>query len=113
MFVRLARFEGGAIEDIEAEARQVSSALEAARRGETSEYLPQGLADRVERIELLADRSNGCVAMLVYCASEDDCREVDRIMDGMSPQRNGWGHRVSRDVYEVLDDGTIEARRAA
>jgi hypothetical protein len=32
---------------------------------------------------------------------------VDRIMGGMSPQREGWGKRVSSDVYElVLDEAT-------
>jgi len=33
-----------------------------------------------------------------------DAREVDLIMDGMAPQREGWGKRVSSDVYEVVVD---------
>jgi hypothetical protein len=113
MFTRLARFEGGAYDDITAEALELSSKLEAARRGETSEYFPAELVDRLRRVEMLADRDRGSVAMLLYCDDEADCLEVDRIMDGMSPRTAGWGTRVSRDVYEVIDDRVLEARRAA
>jgi hypothetical protein len=34
-------------------------------------------------------------------------------MDGMSPQREGWGRRVSSDVYEVVLDEALGVRRAA
>ncbi len=113
MFIRLARFEGGAYDDIAAEARELSAKLEAAQHGETSEYFPKELIDLVRRVELLADRGRGSVAMLLYCNDEAGCREVDRLMDAMSPRSDGWGHRVSRDIYEVLDDRALEAHRAA
>ena len=113
MFVRLVRFEGGSYDDIVAEGEEISRGLDAVRRGESSKYFSKDFTDRVRRVEVAVDRQKGSVAILAYCDSEEDAREVDRIMDGMSPQRQGWGGRVSRDVYEVLLDESVGLRRAA
>ncbi len=107
MYVRIARFEGGSADDIVAEAEEIQRGVAAAGRGENNQYFPKELTDRVGRMELLVDRGQGSSIILLYCDSQDDAREVDRIMDGMSPQREGWGKRVSSDVYElVLDEAT-------
>lgn len=112
MYVRIARFEGGTAGDIVAEAEEARRDIVAVGRGEKNEYFPKELTDRVGRMEMLVDRGQGSVVILLYCDSEADAREVDRIMDGMSPQREGWGKRVSSDVYEVvLDEAT--GRRVA
>jgi hypothetical protein len=113
MYVRLARFEGGRYDDIRAESEQIRAGLEGASRGEESAYFPKDLVERVSRVEFLVDRESGSVAMLLYCESEGDAREVDSIMDRMSPQRDGWGKRASREIYEVAFDHTVGARRAA
>ena len=113
MYARLVRFEGGSIDAITAEGEEVKAGLDAIDRGEVGRYFPKELVERVSRMEFLADRERGSTAILLYCESEADVREVDRIMDGMSPQREGWGKRVSRDVYEVVFDKGIAARRAA
>ena len=104
MYVRIARFEGGNADDIVAEAEQIRRGIAAAGRGENDQYFPKGLTDRVGHLELVVDRGQGSVAVLIFCDSEADAREVDRIMDGMSPQRGGWGTRVSSDLYEVVLD---------
>ncbi len=112
MYVRIARFEGGSTDDIVAEAEEARRDIAAVGRGEKTQYFPKELTDRVGRMELVVDRRQGSVAILVYCDNEADAREVDRIMAGMSPQREGWGKRVSSDIYEVvLDEAT--GRRAA
>ena len=112
MYVRIARFEGGTADDIVAEADEVRRDIVAVRRGEKGQYFAKELTDRVGRLEILVDREQGSVTILVYCDSQADAREVERIMDGMSPQRQGWGKRVSSEVYEVvLDEAT--GRQAA
>jgi hypothetical protein len=104
MYARIARFEGGTIDAIVAEAGDVRRGFVAAGGGEKSQYFPKELTDRVGRMEMLVDRERGSIAILLYCDSLADVREVDRIMDGMAPQREGWGKRVSSDVYEVVAD---------
>ena len=104
MYVRIARFEGGTTDDIVAEAEDIRRGIVAAGRGEQDLYFPKKLTERVRRMELVVDRGSGSVAVLLYCDSRDDAREVDRIMNGMSPQRGGWGKRVSSDLYEVVVD---------
>jgi hypothetical protein len=103
MYARIARFEGGTIDAILAEAEDVRSGF-AAGSGEKNQYFPKELTDRVGHMEMLVDRERGSIAILLYCDSLADVREVDRIMDGMAPQREGWGKRVSSDVYEVVVD---------
>jgi hypothetical protein len=112
MFVRIARFEGGTTAEIEAEARRIRGDLEAARRGEPSKEVPSELALQTHRVEVLIDRDRGAVAVLIYCETEAQAREIDRLMDEISPSSSGWGRRVSADVYEVYVDeatGRVQA----
>jgi len=104
MYVRIARFEGGSADDIVAEAEDIRRGVAAAGRGENNQSFPKELTDLVARMEMLVDRGQGSAVILLYCESQADAREVDRIMDGMSPQREGWGKRVSSDVYELVLD---------
>jgi hypothetical protein len=112
MYVRMAHFEGGTTADIMAEVEEIRSGLRGGGTGGGG-YFPRELTDRVRRAEMHVDREHGRVAILLYCESEADAREVDRIMDGMSPQREGWGTRVSSDVFEVVLDETVRQRKAA
>jgi hypothetical protein len=110
MYVRIARFEGGSVDDIVAEAEEIRRGVVAAVRGEKNEYFPKELTDRISHLEMAVDRGRGSVAVLLYCDSQADAREVDRIMDAMSPQRGGWGTRVSSDLYEVVVDEATAVR---
>jgi hypothetical protein len=59
----------------------------------------------VKRVVVLADRSKGSSAMLVFCDTEDEVRELDVMFDQMSPS-SGGGSRQSVDIYEVaIDEG--------
>ena len=62
---------------------------------------------------MLVDRERGAVAVLVYADTEEQAREIDRIMDGMSPSSDEWGRRVSAEVYEVYLDEAPGLARAA
>jgi hypothetical protein len=107
MYVRISRFEGGDMDEIEAEAALMRDGIAAYRRGETSRELPARLAEVTRRVELLVDRQKGEVVVSVYCASRDDVHEADAILSGMSPRNKGWGRRVAVDIYEVaLDEST-------
>ena len=104
MYVRIARFEGGSTAQIEEEGTRIRRDLEAARRGEESSEVPRELARLARRIEMLIDRERGATAMVVYAETVEQAREIDRIMDGMSPSSSEWGKRVSAEVYEVYLD---------
>ncbi len=114
MYVRIARFEGGSAADIEAEGARILRDIEAVRRGETAESeMPSELTRLISRIEFSVDRERGASAVCVYCETEEQAREVDRIMNGMSPTSDRWGKRVSADVYEVKFDEATKLSRAA
>ena len=53
------------------------------------------------------------MAVLVYAETEEQAREIDRIMDGMSPSSGEWGERVSAEVYEVYLDEASGLAQAA
>lgn len=107
MYVRIARFEGGDMQEIEAEAALMRDGIAAFRRGETSSELPPRLAEITKRVEMLVDRHKREVVVSVYCASRDDAQEADAILSQMAPGPRGWGHRVAADIYWVaLDEAT-------
>jgi hypothetical protein len=113
MYVRIARFEGGTTAQIEEEGTRIRRDIEAARSGELGPEMPGELALLVQRIEMLVDRERGAATVLVYAETEEQAREIDRLMDGMSPTSEGWGRRVSAEVLEVFFDEAPGLARAA
>jgi hypothetical protein len=113
MFVRIARFEGGTTAQIEEEGARIRRDLQAARRGEPGPEIPSELALLATRFEMLVDHDRGAVAVLVYAETKDQIREVDRIMDAMSPSSADWGRRVSAELYEVYLDEAPGLAQAA
>lgn len=75
--------------------------------------MPAELARLATRVEMLVDKERGAVAMLVYAEDERRVREIDRIMNEMSPSSSEWGKRVSVDLYEVFLDEAPEVAQAA
>jgi hypothetical protein len=104
MYVRIARFEGGDMDEIEAEGALMKEGIAALKRGEMSRELPPRLAEVTSRVEMLYDRRSSRVAVCVYCETLADVLEADRILADMSPRNKGWGERVSAEIYEVAMD---------
>jgi hypothetical protein len=113
MYARIARFEGGSPEVVRAEADRVRRGIHELKSGGGGDPTTADLSRLVDRFVMLADSETGAGATVVFCETEDQLREVDRIMQDMSPQ-TGEGRRVSYDLYEVvLDESPAEAANAA
>jgi hypothetical protein len=113
MYVRIARFEGGDMEEIEAEGALLRDGIAELKRGGTTQEVPPRLVEVARRVEMLVDQRRGSVALCVYCDSADDAHEADSILSGMSPRNKGFGERVSADIYEVALDEPMGVRQAA
>jgi len=111
MYARVVRFEGGDPAALDKETESIRRDIEAARRGEPGTH-SEDLVKLVRRLVALVDRKNGSSAVIAFCDTEDDLRNVDRIFDSMSPEPE-TGRRVSVDLYEVtLDETTARAKAA-
>jgi hypothetical protein len=98
VWVRVARFEGGTPEGLDAEMARSKRNLEEAKTG----GLPPGL-DGVTRVLEAINRADGTGLALVFCETEEALCSVDRALDGMSPSGDA-GRRVSVGMYEVMTD---------
>jgi hypothetical protein len=99
MWVRVARFEGGTAEGLDAEMVQSKEHLEETRTG----VLPAGL-EGVKRVLEAISRREGTGVAMVSCESEEDLRRADQALNEMSPSSEAAGRRVSVDMYEVMTD---------
>ena len=98
---------------IEEEIARIQRGLGPAVSGESSGDVPPEFVRLASRVELMVDRDRGAVAMLVFAKDEERIREIDRILDGMSPTSDDWGRRVSVDIYEVHLDEAPAISQAA
>ena len=96
MWVRVARFEGGTAEGLDAE---VARTKEQVSRGPA----PPGL-EGVRRVVEAIDRTSGSAVALIYCDTEEDMRKAHEALDAMCPSADASGRRVSVDVYEIAND---------
>ena len=99
MWVRIARFEGGTADAIEAETENTKRQLAQARTSGP----PPGL-EGVKRVVEGVDRNRGAGVSLVFCDNEDDIQKAHQALDAMSPSSQDSGRRASVDIYEVVTD---------
>jgi hypothetical protein len=99
MWVRVARFEGGTAEGLDAEMAQSKQHLEDAKTG----GLPAGL-EGVKRVLEAINRTEGTGVSMVFCETEEDLRKTDQALNAMSPSSEAAGRRVSAGMYEVMTD---------
>ncbi len=99
MWVRVARFEGGSAEALEAETANTERQLAEVRTSGP----PPGL-EGVKRVVQAIDREHGAGVSLVFCDSEEDVRKAHQALDAMSPSSEGSGRRASVDLYEIVTD---------
>jgi hypothetical protein len=98
MWVRVARFEGGTAAGLEAE---MASTQEHLRDGP-----PPGL-ESVRRVVEGINRDEGTGISMVFCDTEDELRQVDEVLNNMSPSSDAAGRRVSAGMYEVMTDAKV------
>ena len=96
MWLRVARFEGGTAEGLDAEVARTREQLDQGGP-------PSGL-EGVKRVVEAIDRRRGSAVALIYCDTEEDMRKTHETLDAMSPSSEGSGARVSVDVYEIAND---------
>jgi hypothetical protein len=99
MWVRVARFEGGTAEGLDAEMARSKQVMEKSR----GEGLPPGL-ESVTRVMEAINRAEGTGLAIIFCDTEEDMRRADEALNNMSPPAEGSGRRVSAGVYEVMHD---------
>jgi hypothetical protein len=99
MWVRVARFEGGTAEGLDAEMARSKQQLADAASGST----PAGL-EGVKRVVEAINRTEGTGVALVFCESEEELRKADQALNDMSPSTGAAGRRVSVGMYEVMTD---------
>ena len=98
MWVRVARFEGGTAEGLDAEMARSKQHLEEFR----SRGLPPGL-EGVRRVVEAINRDEGTGIAIIFCNTEEDLRKADEALDNLTPSE-GSGRRVSAGIYEVMTD---------
>jgi hypothetical protein len=98
MWVRVARFEGGTAEGLDAEMAQSKQHLAEAAAGN----MPAGL-EGVTRVLEAINRTEGTGVALIFCDSEEELRKADQALNDMSPSSEA-GRRVSVGMYEVMTD---------
>ena len=98
MWVRVARFEGGSAAGLEAEMASTQDHL--------SEGTPPGL-EAVKRVVEGINRDEGTGISMVFCDTEDELRQVDEVLNSMSPSSDAAGRRVSAGMYEVMTDQKV------
>jgi hypothetical protein len=99
MWVRVARFEGGTAEGLDAEMARSKQVLEELGSG----GLPPGL-EGVTRVMEAINRAEGIGLAVIFCDTEEDMRRADEALNNMSPPAEASGRRVSAGVYEVMHD---------
>lgn len=102
MWVRVARFEGGTAEGLDAEMAQSKEHLEDAKAG----GLPAGL-EGVKRVLEAINRTEGTGIAMVFCETEENLRKADQALNAMSPSSESAGQRVSVGMYEVMTDENL------
>jgi hypothetical protein len=99
VWVRVARFEGGTPEGIDAQMAATKEQLARAASGGP----PPGL-EGVKRVMDAANREDGTGVSIIFCETEEELRKADEALNSMSPSSESSGRRVSVGLYEVLID---------
>ena len=107
MYARVARFEGLDTSRIDADIADMKQQMDAGRSGELPEGAPEEarvLMETVTRWVQLVDRDKGTAVGIAFCATQDDARRADEVLDAMSPP-DGAGRRLGNaEIYEVVLD---------
>lgn len=93
MYARVATFEGGSAEGIRAAMQEIR------RQAEEAGGPPEGV-DSVG-FTLIGDPDGGRVMGIGLFETREALEASEPVLDAMSPPNDGFGRRVSVDVFEV------------
>ena len=99
MWVRVATFEGGTAEGLDAEIEEIKNQL-------ASGEVPPGL-EGVKRFVDAVNREEGKGVALVFCETEEEARKAHEVLNNMSPSSGSSGQRSSVGLYEIAIDHTL------
>jgi hypothetical protein len=120
MYARVTRFEGSDPATLQQEIDRMRTQMESGLTDEGIDQMAEQVKGRFERDEVerllksikrmlvLTDAGKGSSAMVAFCDSEEDVRDVDALFDAMSPGEGG-AKRQSADIYEVSIDQRFDA----
>jgi hypothetical protein len=104
MHVRVARFEGIDVSQLEENYAQFRSMVQARERPEfMPEEVFETLRSRVRRVLSLADREAGVTLDMTFTDNPEDARAVDQALDSLTPPE-GSGRRSDVRTYELMLD---------
>jgi hypothetical protein len=91
VYARVARFEGGAADEIRRNVEQI--------QGQAESGPPEGVPST--GFTLLSNPDEGRVLAVGLFETEEDLRKGDETLNAMSPPEGSMGRRVSVETYEV------------
>jgi hypothetical protein len=91
MYARVARFEGGNADEIQAAVADIKSRAEGGP--------PEGVPST--GFTFLVNPEEGRVLAIGMFETEEDLRKGDEVLNTMDPPGGGLGQRVSVETYEV------------
>ena len=104
MHVRMARFEGVDVSQLEEDYAQYRKML---RSNEPPAFMPdevfETLRDRVRRVVSLADREARVTVDLTFTDNAEDAQRVHEALDSLTPPE-GSGRRTSVETFELVLD---------
>jgi hypothetical protein len=104
MHVRVARFEGIDVANIDRDLEEFRKMVRMEERPEgMSEETFSTLRSGVKRVMSLVDRAEGTSLDLVFTDNAEDAHRVHEALDAMSPPE-GAGRRTSVQTFELLLD---------
>ena len=104
MHVRVARFEGLDVSQVERDYEQFREMIHMRERPEgMPEDVFETLRDRVRRVMSMVDREAGVSLDLTFTDNAEDAQRVHEALDSLTPPE-GSGRRTSVQTYELMVD---------
>jgi hypothetical protein len=107
MYVRMARFEGLDVSQVERDYEQFREMVRMTERPEgMSEDVFETLRDKVRRVMSMVDREAGVSLDLTFTDTAEDAQAVHEALDSLTPPE-GSGRRADVGICELMLDETL------
>lgn len=102
MYARIARFEGGAPDAIDAQVAEMKAQMQRGMSADAPEGA-QTLMEAVSRFMHFVDRESGTSVGIAFCETEEKMQRAHAALNQMSPGE-GSGRRTSAEIFELAID---------